>query len=170
MQLILGLGLTVLVFLVLKHWAGLDPQRKKAATWKVVATVGLGVLVFLALTGRIHILVAAVAALVPLLRKLPSLLRYLPLLRRLYRQAGGGPDPRGQSGQGGGGRSVARSDAMTTSEACEVLGVAPGADRDTIVAAHRRLMQKCHPDRGGSDYLAAKLNQAKETLLGPRRT
>jgi hypothetical protein len=54
---------------------------------------------------------------------------------------------------------------MDRREALEALGLEDGASRDDIVAAHRRLIQRLHPDRGGSTYLAALLNRAKEILL-----
>ena len=59
----------------------------------------------------------------------------------------------------------ASPDGMNEEEARAVLGVGPDATREEIVEAHRRLIQRLHPDRGGSDYLAAKLNAAKDRLL-----
>ena len=55
---------------------------------------------------------------------------------------------------------------MSREQALEVLGLKAGHTKDDVIQAHRRMMQKLHPDRGGSDYLAAQINQAKETLLG----
>ena len=55
---------------------------------------------------------------------------------------------------------------MDKDQALAVLGLSSGASKEEIVDAHRRLMQKLHPDRGGSDYLAATLNLAKRVLLG----
>jgi hypothetical protein len=86
---------------------------------------------------------------------------YLDRLRPDWREAAGAG-----AGAGAGDRARAPSDAMSREEALAILGLPPGADPAAIKKAHRDLMMKLHPDQGGSTYLAAKLNRAKEVLLG----
>lgn len=55
--------------------------------------------------------------------------------------------------------------AMQPEEAAAILGVAAGADAEAIRAAHKKLISQLHPDKGGTDYLAAKINDARDVLL-----
>lgn len=74
--------------------------------------------------------------------------------RERLRDAGRAADPCGSSG------------AMDRAEAYQILGLQPGASREEIQTAYRRLIQRVHPDHGGTSYLAARLNRARDVLLG----
>src|SRR5215471_20136311 len=84
-----------------------------------------------------------------------------PQIRASSSQIGGGP----RQGDANGPRPELTTHVMSEAEALEVLGLRPDAEASEINEAHRRLIQIIHPDRGGSQYLAVKVNQAKEILL-----
>lgn len=135
----------------LKTAPSLTRKLRQSIIW-----FGIIMLILLAATGRLGWLIPVIGAVsVGLLRLLPHLLQFAPSLRKQFRSDDGERTASFGSTNG----------KMSRDEAYRVLGLAPGATREKIIEAHRRLIQKVHPDRGGSDYLAAKLNQAKDILL-----
>jgi DnaJ homolog subfamily C member 19 len=144
--LILG-GLVLVVFLGgLRAFERASLTTIKALIAWIVALGGLSLAALLLISGRGPLAVS-------------GLVMFGPLIWQRWRAAqagkthGPGPPPRRASG------------AMTVEEAWQVLGLQPGADATAIRAAHRRLMRGAHPDSGGSDWLAARINQARDILL-----
>jgi len=141
--------------LVVLMWALGAFSRAQVATLKqfgiwVAAIGGLLLAVLLLLTGR-------------LAGALPVLILLGPLVWS-WVQGGRRPQPGRPGGRAG---AAPRSGGpMSRAEAYQVLGLQPGATTGDIRAAHRRLMQAAHPDHGGSDWLAARINQARDVLLG----
>lgn len=104
-------------------------------------------------------------------RTLLPLLRFVPMLRG-FRSGGAGSEApgsarSGSSGQDGkaNGADGRRPARMSRQEALAVLGLDGSATDDDVRREYRRLMKKLHPDLGGSGYLAAKINEAKDVLL-----
>ncbi|MBT6117179.1 MAG: DnaJ domain-containing protein [Rhodospirillaceae bacterium] len=90
------------------------------------------------------------------------LVAYLDRNHPDWRDEAGAADAEGAGEHAG----ASESAAMSRDEAYRILGLEPGADEAAVKDAHRRLMAQFHPDAGGSSYLAARINQAKDVLLG----
>jgi DnaJ-like protein len=110
-------------------------------------------------------LAVAGGALVALLRSVAPLLRWLPLFQTLNDPGGSRARPGpGAGGSSPGERVESPRSRMTRQEALQVFGLDESATRDDVQREYRRLMRKVHPDLGGSSYLAAKINEAKDVL------
>ncbi len=120
---------------------------KSLLAW-IAALGGLSLMLLLVLSGKGPIALFALTLVFPLLRDLLA--------------------SRGSAARPGRGRRPV-SPTMTVEEALQVLGLAPGASPDEIRAAHRRLMRAAHPDGGGSDWVASRINQARDILLAKGR-
>jgi len=137
-------------------------QRKKLIMMTLIWSI-IGILVVLAATGKLNVITALIAGAVAMIPRLLGLLKYLPLVARFYQRA----KPGQQTGQQAGQQNASRpNNTMSREEALAILGLKTDATREDILQAHKRMMQKLHPDRGGSDHLAAQINRAKDALLG----
>jgi hypothetical protein len=146
--LIAGIAVLLLLLLLVQSFAAADVKSLAKALRIVAGTIVALLAAGLALAGRIFfaLIAASIAAAI----------------------FTGGPMPWSRFGNkaSGGATWRPRSSAMSKEEALKVLDLEAGASADDIRAAHRRLILQTHPDKGGSNYLAAQINQAKDVLLG----
>jgi glucose dehydrogenase len=161
------LSVLLIVLLVAGFWGYAQLKRKPVAEqrkllWRSAITALLLLLVMLVATGRMHWLVAIIGALLPFLRSLLGIgMQLLPLWLRRKQSNTERPNQA---------PPAAKSHSLDIAEAMDILGLSGDIARGEITEkmindAHRRLIQKVHPDRGGSDYLAAKINLARDLLL-----
>jgi hypothetical protein len=127
-----------------------SPDNKKKL-WQAGGVLLVVLSLLLVAMGKLHWIGAAIATLFAGLKtSLPWLAQYVPRLLGKKQADTQSTD----------------SDIPSTREhALEVLGLEEGASEEDIIQAHRRLIQKCHPDKGGSEYLAVQLNKAKDILI-----
>ena len=113
------------------------------------------ILIGLVILGKVHWIAAGIAALLPAIQKLLFLaFRFLPFLNQWKKATAQHSSPSKEAGT-----------KMTVEHAMDIFGFKTIESVEQITKRHKELMQKNHPDRGGSDYLAAQINQAKDILV-----
>lgn len=145
----LGLGLLAFLLWTARAFSRASVANVKALLAWVAALAGLTLATGLFLTGRGSVAVS-------------GLILLGPLAWRWWKEAAGSPAPRASP------PPPRRSGPMSRAEALEVLGLSDPVSESDVRAAWVRLMRVAHPDGGGSDWLAARVNQAKDVLLGRR--
>ena len=155
--LIAALGVTLFLWVWLK--ARYQEQGRPFAVKATLVACTL-ILIGLAATGRVHWLGALLASALAGMRfLLPIIFKSLPLLAPFLKRA------KAEQADNNSNANTANSSDMTKDEAFAILGLDHNATEEEIVMAHRRLIQKLHPDTGGNEYLATQLNIAKAVLL-----
>ena len=141
-------------------WYHKASPAKRKQSLRTATLYGIGAtLLLLVITGRIPWLFALFSAAVPWInRAMAAQQLWSNFKHQSHQWSNNDPNNRGQQGQ----RPI---DTMTKDEALEILGLGADATRDDIVSAHRKLMSKVHPDKGGSDFLAKTINHARKVLL-----
>ncbi|MDC0948454.1 DnaJ domain-containing protein [Gammaproteobacteria bacterium] len=155
LRIVLIVALGAVLWWALYRWRRTPVEQKRQEALKLTLIAVAAVCVVLTLLGRVHWLTGAFAALLPWLRSLVIDRRVLALVMSWFHGRARGDS----NGQAPIGTSVDRQDAF------EILGLMPGASEDDIIRRHRQLMQKVHPDREGSAYLAAQINAARDAAL-----
>jgi len=162
-RLIIILIVISLLFYFVYSFKRKQPEKQKQIKKHLLTVIVVVVFSALVLSGHLNWLFALVAAIIPMLPRFFSLAsRYMPFVFAALKKD---RPHREQENNKEYSRQGFKSGAMSVEEARGVLALKEKATREEIIQAHRKLMQKMHPDRGGSDYLAAKINQAKEVLL-----
>lgn len=148
------IGLAVLFFLLggMRAFERASVTSIKALLAWVAALGGLSLALLLILTGRGGMALGALAMFGPVIWQHWRAAR----TRRVGGRAAG-PRAQGAAERGGG--------PMTRQEAYDILGLRPGASAAEIREAHIRLMRSAHPDVGGSEWIATRINQARDILL-----
>jgi hypothetical protein len=140
------------------RWRAL-PEEERMVFAKKGIMYGTAIIVLaLVLSGKAHWLMGVLAALLALAARAAQFAQYAPLFKKFM----GTEEP---SQQGSNDKDVQSTASMSRQVAADILGVDASASKDEIKIAHKRLMQKIHPDRGGTDALAKQINLAKDTLL-----
>lgn len=150
----------------LKRWQKVPPEKRKKFLRQSVLWSTAAVVLGLVVAGRAHWLMGVLAALLALAGRAVQLAQFVPVFKKIFGEAHAKSDQNTAHDAGGANDQTAHQQgAMSRQQAADLLGIDINASPDEIRTAHKKLMQKIHPDRGGSDALAKQINEAKRLLL-----
>jgi hypothetical protein len=162
MSVVLGVIALFVLLWFARGFLRANPALLSSGMRTIGGIAALAAAAFLVLRGQIEL--GGLLAVVGL-----GLLGQRALLAAYFNRGNAGWREDADGGAATGKADPARSGKMTEEEAYEILGISPGATVEEIGRAHRQLMKKLHPDQGGSTYLAARVNAAKDVLLRNHR-